>query len=144
MQMTPVIAIHLSATLAAVAIGPVALWARRGHASPHSGARPRPRLHRAAGYAWTTLMLIAAFSGLFIRDFNLPNIAGYTPIHLLIPVTLGSLFVAFRALLQGDIRRHRLWMTSLYISACLVAGAFTLLPGRYLGQLVWGQWLGWL
>lgn len=144
MQMTPVIAIHLSATLAAVAIGPVALWARRGHASPHSGARPRPRLHRAAGYAWTTLMLIAAFSGLFIRDFNLPNIAGYTPIHLLIPVTLGSLFVAFRALLQGDIRRHRLCMTSLYISACLVAGAFTLLPGRYLGQLVWGQWLGWL
>jgi hypothetical protein len=23
-----------------------------------------------------------------------------------------------------------------------VAGAFTLLPGRFLGQLVWGQWLG--
>ena len=144
MQMTPVIAIHLSAALAAVAIGPVALWARRGHGSAHAGAKQRPRLHRAAGYAWTTLMLIAAVSGLFIRDFQLPNIAGYRPIHLLIPVTLGSLFVGFRALLQGDIRRHRRWMTSLYISACLVAGAFTLLPGRYLGGLVWGQWLGWL
>ena len=144
MQMTPVIAIHLSAALAAVAVGPVALWARRGHDAPHTGARPRPRLHRAAGYAWVTLMLIASISALFIRDFNLPNIAGYTPIHLLIPVTLGSLFMAFRALLQGHIRRHRSWMTSLYVSACLVAGAFTLLPGRYLGQLVWGQWLGWL
>lgn len=144
MQMTPVIAIHLSAALAAVVVGPVALWARRGHGSAHVGAKQRVRLHRAAGYAWTTLMLIAAVSGLFIRDFQLPNIAGYTPIHLLIPITLGSLFVAFRALLQGDIRRHRRWMTSLYIGACLVAGAFTLLPGRYLGQLVWEQWLGWL
>jgi hypothetical protein len=24
----------------------------------------------------------------------------------------------------------------------VVAGAFTLLPGRYLGHWVWGQWLG--
>jgi len=144
MQMTPVIAIHLSAALAALAIGPVALWARRGHDKPIPGVRPHPRLHRAAGYAWVTLMLIAALSALFIRDFNLPNIGGYTPIHLLIPVTLGSLIVAFRALIQGHIRRHRLWMTSLYINACLVAGAFTLLPQRYLGQRVWGDWLGWL
>lgn len=143
MQMTPLIAIHLSAALAAVAIGPVALWARRGHASTNaSGERPRVRLHRAAGYAWVTLMLIAAISALFIRDFKLPNIGGYTPIHLLIPITLGSLVVAFMALHEGNIRRHRLWMTSLYINACLVAGAFTLLPSRYLGQLVLGQWLG--
>ena len=144
MQMTPVIAIHLSAALAALVIGPVALWARRGQHNPVPERRPRVRLHRAAGYAWVTLMLIAAVSALFIRDFRLPNIAGYTPIHLLIPVTLGSLFMAFRALLQGNIRRHQRWMTSLYISACLIAGAFTLLPSRYLGQLVWRDWLGWL
>ena len=42
MQITPVIAIHLAAALAAVAIGPIALWARQG-------ATQRPRLHRAAG-----------------------------------------------------------------------------------------------
>jgi uncharacterized membrane protein len=29
-----------------------------------------------------------------------------------------------------------------YFGACVAAGAFTLLPGRILGQLVWGQWLG--
>ncbi|TNF58625.1 MAG: DUF2306 domain-containing protein [Burkholderiales bacterium] len=145
MDMTPTIAIHLSATLSAVLVGPVALWARRGHADgPKGGQRPHVRLHRAAGYAWVTLMLIAALSALFIRDFRLPNIAGYTPIHLLIPLTLGSLVVALRALHLGQIRRHRRWMTSLYVSACLVAGAFTLLPGRYLGQRVWGDWLGWL
>lgn len=33
-------------------------------------------------------------------------------------------------------------MQRLYVGACLVAGAFTLLPQRYLGELVLGQWLG--
>ena len=141
MPMSPVIAIHLSAALGALALGPVALWARRGHRAKVA-ATQRPRLHRAAGYAWVTLMLITAFSALFVRDFQLPNIAGYTPIHLLIPVTLVSLFMAFRALFRGDITGHRIWMKSLYFSACIGAGAFTLLPQRYLGQLVWGQWLG--
>jgi len=140
MSLTPVIAIHLCAALAALVIGPVALWARRGHA--RNASSQRPRLHRAAGYAWVTLMLITAVSALFIRDFNLPNIAGYTPIHLLIPFTLGTLFLAFRHLLRGNIAGHRKNMLGLYVGGCIVAGAFTLLPSRTLGQLVWGQWLG--
>lgn len=140
MPLTPVIAIHLFAALAALVIGPLALWARRGHATQTN--RQRPRLHRAAGYAWVTLMLITALSALFIRDFNLPNIAGYTPIHLLVPFTLGSLFLAFRHLLRGNIAGHRKNMLSLYVGGCIVAGVFTLLPSRTLGQLVWVQWLG--
>ncbi len=141
MQLTPLIAIHMSAALAAIAIGPIALWARRGHASrqPHS---QRPRLHRAAGYAWVTLMLVTALSAIFIRDFKLPNIAGYTPIHALVPVVLVSLFLAFRQLFRGNVSGHRKTMVVLYVSACLVAGAFTLAPDRLLGRLVWGQWLG--
>jgi len=135
LQLTHTIAIHMSAAILAVAIGPVALWARKG-------ATQRPRLHRAFGYAWVTLMLLAAVSAIFIRDYRLPNIAGFTPIHLLIPVTLGTLFAAFWFLLRGNINGHRKSMQRLYIGACLVAGAFTLLPGRYLGQLVWDQWLG--
>ncbi len=140
MQLTPLIAVHMTAAIAAVAIGPVALWARRGHAARLPGQRPR--LHRAAGYAWVTLMLVAAISAVFIRDFKLPNIAGYTPVHLLVPIVFGSLFFAFRALLRGDVQRHRRWMIGLYVGACLVAGAFTLLPSRYLGGLLWHQWLG--
>ena len=135
MQLTHTIAIHMSAAILAVAIGPVALWARKG-------TTQRPRLHRAFGYAWVTLMLVAAVSAIFIRDYRLPNIEGFTPIHLLIPVTLGTLFAAFWFLLRGNINGHRKSMQRLYIGACLVAGAFTLLPRRYLGQLVWGQWLG--
>ena len=139
MQMTPVSAIHLSASLAALAIGPVALWARRGHAARQP---TRARLHRAAGYAWTTFMLASAISAMFIHDFRLPNIGGYTPIHLFVPYTLGGLFLAFRHLLRGNIAGHRKQMVGLYLGACITAGAFTLLPHRYLGQLVWGQWLG--
>jgi uncharacterized membrane protein len=112
-----------------------------GH-SQRMAATQRPRLHRAAGYAWVTLMLMTAVSAVFIRDFKLPNIAGYTPIHILVPVVFGSLFMAFRALLLGDIDQHRGWMVRLYVSACTGAGVFTLLPTRYLGQRVWGQWLG--
>ena len=135
MQMTPLIAIHMSAALGAVVLGPVALWARKG-------ARQRPRLHRAFGYAWVTLMLATALSAIFIRDYSLPNLAGYTPIHLLVPVTLVSLFGAFWFLARGNINGHRKTMQKLYFGACIVAGGFPLMPGRYLGNLVFGQWLG--
>jgi uncharacterized membrane protein len=132
MELTPLIAVHATAATGAVVTGPVALWARRGRVQ-------RPRLHRAFGYAWTTLMVIAAVSAVFIRDFRLPNVSGYTPIHLLIPVTLGSLTVAFVALYRGQITVHRRTLQNLYIGACLVAGAFTLLPNRLMGRLVWGS-----
>lgn len=141
MQLTPLIAVHMTAAIAALAIGPVALWARRGHATRHAGSQ-RPRLHRAAGYAWVTLMLVTAISAIFIRDFKLPNIAGYTPVHLLAPIVFGSLFLSFRHLLRGNLNAHRRVMVWLYVSACLVAGGFTLLPNRYLGGLIWNQWLG--
>ena len=132
MQLTPLIAIHMTAALLAVATGPVALWARKG-------ATQRPRLHRAFGYAWVTLMVVTAVSAMFIRDWTLPNLAGFTPIHLLIPVTLAGLFGAFWFLAKGNIAGHRITMQRLYFGACIVAGGFTLLPGRYLGGLLWGQ-----
>jgi uncharacterized membrane protein len=132
MQLTPLIAVHMTAAIGAVATGPVALWARKGRLQ-------RPRLHRAFGYAWVTLMLITAVSAIFIRDFELPNLAGYTPIHLLIPVTLIGIFGAFWFLARGNIAAHRKTMVNLYIGACIVAGVFTLLPARYLGHLLWSS-----
>ena len=135
MQPTPLITLHMSAALAGTAVGAVALWARRS-----SGARPR--LHRAAGYAWVLLMLVTAISALFIRDFRLPNLAGYTPIHLLVPALLAGLVQAFGRLARRDIAGHRRAMRTTYVGACLMAGAFTLLPNRYLGGLLWHGLLG--
>lgn len=131
MQMSPVIAIHLAAASGAFFLGPLVLWSRRGR-------QQQPRLHRALGYAWVTLMLMTAVSAIFIRDFKLPNLNGYTPIHLLIPATLIGLGLAFWYLFQGNIRGHRRSMQITYAGGCVVAGAFTLLPNRYLGQLLWG------
>ncbi len=136
LNLTPAIAIHASAALAATVIGPVALWARRARAQ-------RPRLHRAAGYAWVTLMVAAAVSALFIQGTQGPRWGGFGPIHLLIPVTLGMLVLAFRHLLRGNIAGHRQTMQRLYLGACVVAGFFTLLPSRLLGQWL-GTQLGWL
>ena len=134
MQMSPLIAVHMSAALGALVLGPAAIWARKGVVL-------RQRMHRAFGYGFATLMLAAAISSAFIRDYGLINVHGFTPIHLLIPVTLLGLFNGFRALYRGNIEAHRKSMVSLYLGACVTAGAFTLLPSRYLGQLVWGQWL---
>jgi uncharacterized membrane protein len=130
MQLTPLIAVHMTAALLAIATGPVALWARRS-------ATQRPKLHRAFGYAWVTLMVITAVSAIFISGGGMPHIAGLGPIHVLIPVTLGMLVLAFWHLAKGNITGHRKTMQRLYFGACVVAGAFTLLPGRYLGHLVW-------
>lgn len=135
--LTTAASIHLTAALGALVLGPVAIWARRA-------ATQRPLLHRWAGFFWVFLMVVAATSALFIRDFKLPNIAGYTPIHLLVPVTFGGLFFAFRLLYRRNIAGHAKAIQNLYWQACVGAGVFTLLPSRYLGQLVWGHWLGWV
>jgi uncharacterized membrane protein len=56
---------------------------------------------------------------------------------LLVPITFASLFGAFWMLARGNVVGHRRVMQSLYFGACVVAGAFTLLPDRLLGKLLW-------
>lgn len=127
-DLPPAVLIHLFAALSATALGPAALLMR--------WRVQRPKLHRAFGYAWVSMMLATAITALFIRSEVNPGSA-FSWIHLLIPVTIISLVVALGSLARGNIRAHRSTMISLYVSACLIAGAFTLMPGRFLGQ-----WLG--
>lgn len=125
--------VHLAAALAALLLGPLALAARKG--SP---------LHRGAGVGWIALMALAALSSLFIRDFRLPNVGGYTPIHLLTLATAAGLGVGLWALARRRITAHRRAMWSTYLGGCVVAGAFTLLPDRLLGRWLWHHALGWI
>jgi uncharacterized membrane protein len=129
---SPAVIVHVVAAVSALVVGPAALWTPKGS-----------RWHRTAGHAWVTLMAVTAVSSLFILNFSRLNLAGYTPIHLLVPVTVGGIALAFHALAQGRITTHRFAMRSTYLGACVVAGLFTLLPGRYLGDRLWHHGLGW-
>ncbi len=75
---------------------------------------------------------------MFIRDNRLPNLYGYTPIHSFTLLVAVLLPLAIWYIRRGNVRGHRKTMTGLYIGACIVAGLFTLLPGRFLGSLLWG------
>ena len=130
-SLSPQIVVHLFLAAAALALGPFALASRKGS-----------RLHRGLGYAWVTLMLGAAASSAFIRDFRLPNVAGYTPIHLLTVITFVGIGVALWYVMHRRIQDHRRAMWITYLGGCVGAGLFALLPGRYLGQLLWHHALG--
>lgn len=130
-SLSPAVIVHLAAVVPALLLGPVALTARKGS-----------RLHRASGYAWATLMLAGAVSSLFIRDFQLPNLGGYTPIHLLTVLTFAGIGGGIWHIVQRRPRAHRLTMWSTYLGGCVAAGAFALLPSRYLGGLLWQAVLG--
>jgi uncharacterized membrane protein len=122
----PLVFVHLVAALGALALGIVILTRRKGTGS-----------HRALGWAWVVLMTTAALTAAFIRDYRLPNIGGFTPIHLFVISTLWYLPRAVWHARRGQIAAHRSEMRSLYLWACVLAGLFTLLPGRFLGNLLW-------
>lgn len=131
-HMPPLIAVHLVLALAALALGPVAMAVRKGS-----------RWHRATGYAWVTLMLGAALSAMAIRDYRLPNIAGYTPVHLLVAMTVGGIALAMWHVSRRNIPAHRRAILFAY-KGVVIAALFSLLPTRRVGMLVWQDWLGWM
>jgi uncharacterized membrane protein len=130
-SLSPAVVVHLVLATSALVLGPLALRSRKGS-----------RFHRSMGYAFVTLIVGAALSSIFIRDFRLPNLWGYTPIHILTVVTLVGVGGALLAIARRDIARHKRAMWSTYLGGCIGAGVFALLPGRYLGDLLWHHGLG--
>lgn len=122
----PLIALHLGAALLALAIGGVVMARRKGTVN-----------HKALGWTWVVLMAATAISSAFIRDYRMPNIAGYTPIHFLTAWTMFSLPFAIIRIRRGNVAGHRSIMRGMFFGACVVAGLFTLLPGRFMGDLLW-------
>lgn len=131
LQRHPLIFFHLITAFAAVVVGGVVLARRKGTPS-----------HKALGWTWAVLMASTALSSAFIRDYGMPNLAGFTPIHLFTVLTAVTLPRGIVHIRQGRVSAHRKSMRSLYLGACVLAGVFTLLPGRFLGQLLWKQTLG--
>lgn len=130
-SLPPAVIIHLALASAAVLLGPAALWARKGS-----------RVHRGLGYAWVTVMVGTALSAFFLRSGGRIQWHGFSLIHLLGVVTLVGVTAAIVAIAQRRVELHRKVMQRVYLGACLGAGVFTLLPGRYLGDLLWHHALG--
>ncbi|RXV64087.1 hypothetical protein C6W92_08440 [Roseovarius sp. A46] len=122
------IQVHVAGAVVAVLLTPVALWRRR-----------RDRLHKVTGYGWVLGMAVAALSSFAITEFGV--VGPFSPIHALSVATLAGLFVGVRAAIRGDTRRHRASMTQLSL-ALVVAGMFTLAPGRIVHRMVMGG-TGW-
>lgn len=122
----PLVFFHLVTAFGALLIGAVVMLRRKGNGS-----------HRAWGWAWVLAMGATTVASAFIRDYHMPNIAGITPIHFF------TAFVAFNLprgiwyIRQGNVQAHRKTMRGMYIGGCIVAGVFTLLPGRFLGRQLW-------
>jgi uncharacterized membrane protein len=91
--------------------------------------------HRALGAIYLTLMTVTAIAAFFIRSVNPGHL---TLIHLFIPLTLFGVFGALWNVRRGNIKGHRNAMLGLYLGGILLAGAFTLLPGRLLHQVFLG------
>ena len=127
----PIVLVHLAAALAALLLGAWMFVGRKGSTA-----------HRALGWTWVALMTVAAGSSFFIHGGRLPALGGFSPIHALTLLVVVTLPQAVRHARRGDVRAHRSAMTWLYTGACVVAGAFTLLPGRLLGGWLWRDWLG--
>lgn len=132
-QLHPVIAIHLMAAVCALMLGPVIFWRPKGTTS-----------HKLLGRVWVLLMLTAAVSSLWIRDRHLPNIAGYTPIHIVTVLTFLGISVGMWHVLKGRIAAHRRTMIRTYVGGCIIAGLFAFAPSRFLGHWLWHTVLGWI
>jgi uncharacterized membrane protein len=85
------------------------------------------------------LMLFTALVTLFMSAEVGPTLFDHFGfIHLLSGLVLYSVPAAYFAIKAGNVKTHKANMIGLYVGGLLVAGGFTLLPGRLLGNLVFG------
>ena len=113
----PAIPLHALAAMAAFGLGVVQFAAPKGTLP-----------HRAIGFIWVALMVTVAASSFWIHQIRL--VGPWSPIHLLSIFTLVMLPLAVWRAHRHDVAAHRRIMISLFLGALVVAGLFTLLPGR--------------
>ncbi|UCI05535.1 DUF2306 domain-containing protein [Mesorhizobium sp. B1-1-8] len=122
----PPIPWHAFAAFAALAVGGAQL------ALPKGNLR-----HRVMGYVWAALMLVIAISSFWIQQIRL--VGPFSPIHLLSILVLVTVPLAVWYAHTHRVTAHRGAMIKLYVFALIGAGIFTLLPGRIMHTVVFGQ-----
>lgn len=118
--------IHLSTIIPCVIIGTVLLLIKKG--TP---------IHKKAGRVYMILMLFTAVITLFMpAKVGATFLGHFGWIHLLSFLTIWTVPAAYTAIRKGNVKSHKQKMIILYFGAIIIAGAFTLMPGRYLNDLL--------
>jgi uncharacterized membrane protein len=123
-EIGPIVWLHLGVIMLALAITPFQLVRRRGDL-----------WHRLLGWVWAASLFGTAIISFAIRDIN---DGGFSFIHILSIVTAVNVPLLVFAARHHQIARHRTAVRSLVTGALLIAGYFTLMPGRILGGWLWG------
>lgn len=121
----PAILLHALAAMTAFALGLVQFTAPKGTLP-----------HRTIGWIWVGLMAAVAVSSFWIHSIRL--LGPWSPIHLISLYTLAVLPLAVWAARRHRVAAHRRAMIMLFSGALVIAGLFTLLPGRIMHRVVFG------
>ena len=121
----PAIPVHAFAAMAAFALGLLQFAAPKGTLP-----------HRTLGGIWVGLMFVVAISSFFIHELKVWS--AWSPIHLLSIFTLMMLPLGVWRAQHHQVQAHRWTMISIFIGALVIAGLFTLVPGRIMHAVVFG------
>ncbi len=122
-----VIQIHILAALAVAALTPFQFW----------GFRKGSLAHRISGYAWLFAIVTVALSSFGIYSHSPLSFKGFSVIHVL---SIFALITSVRIVLsarRGALSAHFRHVRGLTIGFW-IAGAFTFLPSRIMGQIARG------
>jgi len=122
----PAIPVHAIAAMTAFVLGVVQFAAPKGTLP-----------HRTVGWIWVLLMLAVAIISFWIHEIRL--VGPWSPIHLLSIFVLVTVPLGVWRAHRHRVADHRRIMISVFSSALVIAGLFTLLPGRIMHAVVFGQ-----
>jgi uncharacterized membrane protein len=125
LEAAPTIPLHAFAAMGAFVLGLVQFAAPKGTLP-----------HRTIGFIWVGLMLVVAVSSFWIN--YLRWVGPWGPIHLLSIFTLVMLPLAVWKAHTHQVASHRKIMIYLFLGALVIAGLFTLVPGRVMHNVVFG------
>ena len=126
-----IIYVHSVLALLAIPLGLYIIITKKGTKS-----------HKMLGRIWVIVLLIVSLTAIFIQTIKPGQ---FSLIHLLVPYTIGSLIYSIwniRRFKKTKIKRYKIVhmrsMIGVYIGALLIAGAFTLMPGRFFNEIIFG------
>ena len=118
--------LHAFAAMAALILGCIQLVGPKGTTQ-----------HRIIGWSWVILMAIIALS-----SFNIQGIKQFGRFSLIHGLSVFVLIVLPMGILHArrhNVAGHKKTMIGLFVGALIIAGIFTLIPGRVMYTVVFGH-----